>query len=242
MSDGIGIASAALAGMMGAVAAIWASDLLPRLSAGGAARLEEAPCPLHLFGPQWRWLHGASLALSAGFGAYLWGRYGASGRGLLLAGLYGFLLLITLIDIKYRLVLNVLTYPAIGLTLAVQVLLLHVAMRAALVGAGLAFSIFFLTALIRPGDLGGGDVKLAALIGLWHGFPGVLWALLLGVGIGGAATAWITLAKRRAESAQGGHAQAERVQHERVHVPYAPFLCLGALAAFLYNPIPHLLP
>jgi prepilin signal peptidase PulO-like enzyme (type II secretory pathway) len=229
MSEVIGIASAALAGMMGAIAAIWASDLLPRLSAGGEAQIEETGCAMHLFGPQWRWLHGASLALSAGFGAYLWGRYGASEQGLLLAGLYGFLLLITLIDVKYQLVLNVLTYPAIGLTLAAQVLLLHVAMRAALVGAGLAFSIFFLTALIRPGDLGGGDVKLAALIGLWHGFPGVLWALLLGVGIGGAATAWITLAKRQKDAG-------------RIHVPYAPFLCMGALAAFLYNPIPHLLP
>jgi prepilin signal peptidase PulO-like enzyme (type II secretory pathway) len=232
MSEGIGIVSAALIGMQIAIAAIWASDLLPRLSANARAHLPEAPSTLHLFDAEWRWLHGASLALSAGFFAYLGWRYGPNGQSLVLGGLYAFLLLITLIDVKYRLVLNVLTYPAIGLTLAVQIMLLRAGMRAALVGAGLAFSIFFLTALIRPGDLGGGDVKLAALIGLWHGFPGVLWALLVGVGVGGVATAWITLAGSQDGATQG----------RRIHVPYAPFLCLGALAAFLYNPIPNLLP
>jgi prepilin signal peptidase PulO-like enzyme (type II secretory pathway) len=232
MSDGIGIASAALIGAQIAIAAIWASDVLPRLSANGRDRLSAAPCAPHLFDPRWRWLHGASLALSAGFYAYLGWRYGPTGHSLLLGGLYGFLLLITLIDVKYRLVLNAMTYPAIGLTLAVQIALPCTGMRATLVGAGLAFSIFFLTALIRPGDLGGGDVKLAALIGLWHGFPGVLWALLVGVGVGGVATAWITLAKGQDGASQG----------KRIHIPYAPFLCLGALAAFVYNPIPNLLP
>ena len=229
MSDGIGIgiASAALVGLQIAIAAIWVSDILPRLSASARPHLQETPPAPHLLSPRWRWLHGSSLLVSAGFYAYLWWRYGPSGQNLLLGGLYGFLLLITLIDVKYRLVLNVLTYPAIGLTLAVHLVMRSSEMRAVLVGAGLAFSIFFLTALIRPGDLGGGDVKLAALIGLWHGFPGVLWALLMGVGVGGVATAWLNLANR---------------QDQNGHVPYAPFLCVGALVAFLYNPIPGLLP
>jgi prepilin signal peptidase PulO-like enzyme (type II secretory pathway) len=232
MSDTIGFASAALIGMQIAAAAIWASDLLPRLSASARSRLPDKPCALHLFGSQWRWLHGASLLVSAGFAAYLWARYGASGQSLLLGGLYGFLLLITLIDLKYRLVLNLLTYPALALTLAVQAVLRRPEMGAALVGAGLAFSIFFLAALLRPGDLGGGDVKLAALIGLWFGFPSALWALLVGVGVGGVAVASLALAKGRDQNARSGIG----------HLPYAPFLCLGALAALLYNPVPGLLP
>jgi prepilin signal peptidase PulO-like enzyme (type II secretory pathway) len=225
MSDGIGIASAALIGAMIAIAAIWASDLLPRLSANGRANLSEAPCPLHLFAAQWRWLHGASLALSAGFYAYLGWHYGPTRQSLLLGGLYAFLLLITLIDLKYRLVLNALTYPALALTLAAQVGLHRSEIGAALIGAGLAFSIFALAAFLRPGDLGGGDVKLAALIGLWFGFPSALWALLVGIGTGGVAMVSLALAKRE----------------RRITMPYAPFLCLGALAALLYNPVPGLL-
>jgi prepilin signal peptidase PulO-like enzyme (type II secretory pathway) len=232
MSDGIGIASAALTGIVIALAAIWASDLLPRLSASARSHQPDRPCASHLFGSQWRWLHGASLLVSAGFAAYLWARFGETGQSLLLGGLYGFLLLITLIDLKYRLVLNLLTYPALALTLAVQAVTRRSEVGAALVGAALAFSMFFLAALLRPGDLGGGDVKLAALIGLWFGFPSALWALLVGVGLGGAAAASLALAARRDGRTQPG----------RIHLPYAPFLCLGALAALLYNPVPGLLP
>jgi prepilin signal peptidase PulO-like enzyme (type II secretory pathway) len=54
----------------------------------------------------------------------------------------------------------------------------------------------------------------------------VLWALLVGVSLGGAAASLALLKGREG----------------RATIPYAPFLCLGALTALLYNPIPNLLP
>ena len=63
--------------------------------------------------------------------------------------------------------------------------------------------------------------SLAALIGLMFGFPHVLWALLLGIVAGGVFA--IGLLARR--------------QSRKLQIPYAPFLCLGAIVALLYNPL-----
>jgi leader peptidase (prepilin peptidase)/N-methyltransferase len=97
---------------------------------------------------------------------------------------------------------------------------------AVLVGGAFGFAIFAAVALVRPGELGGGDVKLATWIGFVFGFPNALWALMVGVFAGGA-IAVVLLASHRGDS--------------KSEMPYAPFLCLGALVALLYNPVPWLL-
>lgn len=124
--------------------------------------------------------------------------------------------LLAIIDLEYRLILNALLYPAF-----VLVLLLHIAYgtswQIVLLGTGFAFIIFYGTALLKPGQLGGGDVKLATLIGMLLGFPNVLWALLLGAGLG-AGGALLRFGAGRSWS---------------MTIPYGPFLCLGAALLLL---------
>jgi leader peptidase (prepilin peptidase)/N-methyltransferase len=159
----------------------------------------------------------AELIAGIGFGL-LPAVYGPTGNMAFLAAAFGFFLLVSVIDLKYRLVLNVMMYPAMILVGVYHVLtgtsLLHIAL-----GGLLAFGVFYLTARLRPGDLGGGDVKLAALLGLVFGFPGILWALLVGTGLGA-----IVLVVRA------------RSQPGKAYYAYAPFLCLGAMVALVYNP------
>jgi prepilin signal peptidase PulO-like enzyme (type II secretory pathway) len=166
------------------------------------------------------------LLSSAAF-VYLWARSGLSWEMLGFAGVYCFFSLIAIVDLKYRLVPNALTYPAIAIILIVQLLIVRQDALAVLLGGLLAFAIFFLTALLKPGHLGGGDVKLAALIGLAFGFPQVLWALVAGAGVGGLTATWLLLTRRWSRES---------------HIPYAPFLCLGAMVALLYDPLPWILP
>jgi prepilin signal peptidase PulO-like enzyme (type II secretory pathway) len=150
--------------------------------------------------------------------AYLGWRFELSLDLLAMIGLFAFFLLVAVIDLKYRLILNVMIYPAIIAVVLVQLLWGVDDPRYMLVGGMLAFSIFYLTALLKPGQLGSGDVKLAALIGFLFGFPQVLWALLLAVFAGGAAVV-ILLASKRGTM--------------QTYIPYAPFLCFGAMAALL---------
>jgi leader peptidase (prepilin peptidase)/N-methyltransferase len=207
----------------------WLAGILPRYAVEPPANVP----PLRRPGPPALWLAltghldglGLRLALEIGTGlafGLLAARFGLSVEMLFLAVAWVFFALIALIDLRYRLVLNVIVIPAMAVALLYHILggpppLLHT-----LLGGGLALFIFGGVAWLRPGDLGGGDVKLALLLGLIFGFPGILWALIVGVGAGGA-VAVILLARRRGLKAS---------------MPYAPFLCLGALIALLYNPIP----
>lgn len=52
-------------------------------------------------------------------------------------------------------------------------------LRDGLIGAALGFGFFFLVALIKPGAMGGGDIKMAALIGLYLG----AWRLFPALGL-----------------------------------------------------------
>lgn len=218
---------AALSGLLLGWLVNMASDVLPRfanspVATPGALR---PPALLALVARRreaWQPLHLGVEIVSALVMAYLWSAFGLSTPLALLGGSYLFFLLIALIDIKYRLVLNVVVYPAIILVILAQMFVLRHNMLAVILGGGLAFAIFFLTATLKPGQLGMGDVKLAALIGFTFGFPQVLWAFLVGAGAGAAVAVALLLSRR------GGRAST---------MPYAPFLCLGAMAALLYNPL-----
>jgi len=161
--------------------------------------------------------------LTAVLFAYLWGRFGPSWRLLLLALGCSFLLLVAIIDLRYRRVLNVLLYPAMAATLALHSLPSQGDTFAALLGGAVGLLPFLLVALVRPGGIGPGDVKLAFLIGLMVGFPQVVWALSLGILAGGVVALILLLTQRRGLESR---------------IPYAPFLCFGAVLTLIYGPLP----
>lgn len=211
-------------GLAGSELVNWAADYLPRYSSSAPAQ-HCYPWRGLLWGLRtwvrgdrspWLILHlvtvGLSLAATIGLGII----YGPTLDFVFYTTCALYLLLVAVIDLKYRLVLNLLIYPAI-----VIVAVMSDNKAITLMGGTLAFGVFVLTAWLRPGDVGAGDIKLAALLGLAFGFPGVLWALLVGIGSGGVATVALLL---------GTDAKL------KTRIPYAPFLCLGAAIALIYNP------
>jgi len=158
---------------------------------------------------------------------YLSARWGWSWRFVGCALVGSCLLLLALIDGWYHVVPNLIVYPALVLSLGGQ-LALHGTTGAlnALLAGGLAFGFFLAVALLSRGGMGGGDVKLVALIGVLVGFPEVLWALSSGILVGGIAAIVLLATTDREDERQ---------------MPYAPFLCLGALVALLWDPLPWLL-
>jgi leader peptidase (prepilin peptidase)/N-methyltransferase len=170
-------------------------------------------------------------ALTAVLFAWLWAGLGA-GWPLVVASFYtSLLLVIFFIDLEHRLVLNRVTYPAMGLALALAMIRslpgdplmlasLVPGILSAILGGALGFAIIFVPAWITKGGIGGGDVKLGALMGLFLGFPAVFAGLFLGF-VGGGLGALILL--------------LTRVRGRRDAVPYAPFLAAGAWIALLYG-------
>lgn len=114
-------------------------------------------------------------------------------------------------------------YPAMIALLGAAAVIGHdggALLRALLGGAALAVG-YLLLALLRPGQLGGGDVKLAGLIGLglgWLGWPTVLAGAALGFVLS-AIVSLALLAARRISL--------------RSAICFGPFMLGGALLAIL---------
>lgn len=149
-------------------------------------------------------------------------RPGLTWAALIPAAWFCFFALVASTDLLCRWVPNSAVYPAAALAVVAHLAAGDPILAVAL-GGGLALAVFALAAWLRPGGLGGGDVKLAAVIGLVFGFPGVLWALLVGGALGAAVAAALLVSRN------GGRA---------TRMPYAPFLCIGAALALVYSPVP----
>lgn len=90
----------------------------------------------------------------------------------------------------------------------------------ALAGCAAGAGFLSVVAVISKGGMGGGDVKLAAVVGLFLGWPLVALALFLAVAAGGLAASLLLLL---------------RVKGRKDPVPFAPFIAVGTLTATLWG-------
>jgi leader peptidase (prepilin peptidase)/N-methyltransferase len=158
--------------------------------------------------------------------ALLAGRYGGQPFTLALGFLGVLGVALAAIDLRIQRLPDRLTlpaYPVLIALLAAAALAGHDlgALARALLG-GLAMAAgYLLLGLVRPGQLGGGDVKLAGLVGLvlgWLGWPTVLYGAALGFVLAAVASLAL-LAARRVTL--------------RSAISFGPFLLGGALLAIL---------
>lgn len=133
--------------------------------------------------------------------------------------------LILITDLERRLILDVVTYPAMALGLVGSFFIPAMTWWNALIGGLVGLAFFFLAAvlgnvLFGSGAMGGGDVKLAAFVGLITGFPLIIEAIVLTILIG-AGVSLILL--------------VTRVRSLDDYVPYGPFLVAGAVITLLWG-------
>ncbi len=153
-------------------------------------------------------------------------RYSDDAVAAVIAPFLGVLLALALVDLEHRIIPNAVVYPALPV-FAVAIVALDLAGRAAsVVDAGIGFLAYggglLVIALIRPGGMGMGDVKLAGLIGLVLGSQG------LGV-VGVAAALGILL------GGLGGVVALAVGRSRKSALPFGPFLAAGAIAAALWG-------
>jgi leader peptidase (prepilin peptidase)/N-methyltransferase len=143
---------------------------------------------------------------------------GLSARALLVAVLVAVLVVLSAIDLHHRLLPNVIVLPALAGTLLCQAAFAPDQMSEWLLGALGAATVLLIPALIKPGAIGMGDVKLAALLGAALGAQ-VFPALMLGfIAVGPVALVLVL--------ALGSEAL-------RSTLPLGPFLSIGAAIVFL---------
>ena len=131
------------------------------------------------------------------------------------------LIAVAAIDFDHRIVPNRILLPAAVWALAASALVRPGDLPELVIAGAGAFAFLLIAALIRPGGMGMGDVKLAGVMGLYLGLsviPALLFAFLSGSVVG------------IAMMARGG------IGERKSAVPFAPFLALGGIVALLAGP------
>jgi leader peptidase (prepilin peptidase) / N-methyltransferase len=125
---------------------------------------------------------------------------------------------VTVTDLERRIVPNRIVVPALGVALVVQTI--RDPSLEWIVSALAAGGFFLLLALVNPAGLGMGDVKLAAFLGAWLGYP-VAVALFVG-SLLGIIPAVVILARRGADG-------------RKATLPYVPALAGGAIVGLFFG-------
>ncbi len=162
--------------------------------------------------------------------------YGLSAAFAAAVVVLGLLVAITIIDLEHGLILDRVVVPATVAALVMAPLWPLVgaereffreffdwpgpleSLASSLAGGAAGFLFFLAIVLVRPGGMGGGDVKLAGLLGLLLGLAGVVIAVWVAVVAGGLVAAALLLLRMRGR---------------RSEMPFGPFLAGGAAVALL---------
>lgn len=158
----------------------------------------------------------------------LYHHFGLSLQSIVLAILATSLLIVSFIDLAHQIIPDVITLPGIVAGILISALVTLVGLgHPALVGLGnaalgvlLGGGLFFLVAVLSRGGMGGGDIKLIAMIGAFLGWQAVLLTIFLGALSGAMVGIGLMLLKKRGR---------------KDPLPFGPFLALGALLAMVWG-------
>jgi leader peptidase (prepilin peptidase)/N-methyltransferase len=162
------------------------------------------------------------LATGALFALAAW-KFELTVTGAVFAAFFWVLVVLTVIDLEHKLLPNRVVYPAFatgwaGLALAAAVDSDLDRLVDAAIGSLIFGGFFFLVAFAYPAGMGGGDVKLAFVLGTFLGYVGAPGVVLVGMflsfligAVGGVAAMALTGTGRKTQ------------------IPFGPFLAAGTV-------------
>ncbi|MCX7780945.1 MAG: prepilin peptidase [Negativicutes bacterium] len=133
-----------------------------------------------------------------------------------------FLIIITFIDIDHQLILDKVLLVMAGAGVVINLFIgapmpdLVSMLLAAAAGGG----VLLVIAVLTRGGMGGGDIKLMAVLGLWLGWPHIIIVMFGSFIIGGIAGVLLMLLK---------------LKGRRDYIPFGPFIALAAFLTMLYG-------
>ena len=135
------------------------------------------------------------------------------------------LIVITVIDLYHQIIPDVISLPGIGVGLIASLIIPEITLFNSLFGILLGGGSLFLVAtlyhwLFKREGMGGGDVKLLAMIGAFLGWKAVLLTILLSSLVGSITGILVMLSKGK---------------DFKYAIPFGPFLSFGAVIALFYQ-------
>jgi leader peptidase (prepilin peptidase)/N-methyltransferase len=152
-------------------------------------------------------------------------RFGPSLSFLFYFAFIAALIAITVIDLYHQIIPDVISLPGIGVGLLASLLVPEITFWNSLIGILLGGGSLFLVAtlyqwIFKREGMGGGDVKLLAMIGAFLGWKAVILTILLSSLIGSIIGIFIMVVKGK---------------NSKYAIPFGPFLSLGAVISLFYG-------
>ena len=153
-------------------------------------------------------------------------RYGISPLYLIYFAFFASLTLVSFIDLSHRIIPDVISLPGIIIGVVISFIHPQLAITNSLIGALLGGGSLYVVASVyhlvtKREGMGGGDIKLLAMIGAFIGWKGVLFTILCSSFIGSVVGVALMLMFSQADS--------------KYAVPFGPFLSLGAIMYVLWG-------
>ncbi len=191
--------------------------LLSYLWLKGRCRHCNAPIPFRYF----------LVEIMSGFFALcVFFKFGITLEGLIYYAFVASLLVITFIDVDHQIIPDVITLPGIPIGFLASFALPAVTYKDSIIGllagGGSLYLVAWTYQIIKGKDgMGGGDIKLLAMIGAFVGWKGVLFTIFAGSAVGALVGTIVML-----------HTQ----KGMKLAVPFGPFLSIGAIAYIFFGP------
>lgn len=160
------------------------------------------------------------LVSGIGYLLLVW-RFGLGWQTVVYALLFSALVVITFIDLDHQIIPDRITLPGIIVGLIASSLILPVGFLDALIGLLLGGALFYGVAVASRGGMGGGDIKLIAMIGAFLGWKQALLTIFIGALSG---------------SLIGLFLMVFHGKSRKYPVPFGPFLSLGAVVSLFAGP------
>lgn len=238
----------AIAGIFGAVIGSFLNVCIYRLPRGESVAWPGSHCPACAQAIAWYdnipvlsygWLRGrcrachapialryplVELANAVGYMGMAW-YFGPAPEAVIYAAFYSALLVITGTDLSHQIIPDTITLPGIVAGLASASVVLPVgwvnSVAGLIVGGGILWALAWLSPILFGKEgMGGGDIKLMAMVGAFLGWKPVLLAIMLGSLIG---------------SIVGVGLISARVMRRQEYLPFGPFLAIGSLMALFFH-------
>lgn len=163
-------------------------------------------------------------ANAIGYLVILW-VFGLNWTALLYAALFSALLVVAGTDLTHKIIPNVVTFPGIVVGLVGAATVLPITLLNSLLGVAVGGGILWTLAWLSPylfgkEGMGGGDIKLMAMVGAFFGWKPALLTIMIGSLSG---------------SIIGIALIASRLLKRDEYIPFGPFLVFGALLSMFFS-------
>lgn len=177
-------------------------------------------CGIHITGryPTVEAINGLAYSL------IVW-HFGLGYPSIIYAAFFSALLVVSYIDLDYQIIPDAITLPGIAVGVLAAVMALPIGLLDSVLGLLLGGGVLFALAWISPylfgkEGMGGGDIKLLAMIGAFLGWKPVLLTMLIGAILG--AIIGVALI-------------ALKVLRRDQYLPFGPFLAFGAIISMFFH-------